>query len=160
MAQRSTKSVALWVVRRLRAAGFQALLAGGCVRDMLLGARCTDYDVATDATPQQVRRLFPHVLLVGAKFGVAMVIHRRQKVEVTTFRSDAAYRDGRRPDAVTFTSARQDALRRDFTINGLFYDPIARQHHRLRRRAGGPATKASSAPSARRGSGSRRTISA
>lgn len=127
MAQRSTKSVALWVVRRLRAAGFQALLAGGCVRDMLLGVRSTDYDVATDATPQQVRRLFPHVLLVGAKFGVAVVIHRRQKVEVSTFRSDVSYTDGRRPDAVTFTTAAQDARRRDFTINGLFYDPIAKR---------------------------------
>jgi poly(A) polymerase len=127
MAQRSTKPVALWVVRRLRAAGFQALLAGGCVRDMLLGVRCTDYDVATDATPRQVRKLFPHVLLVGAKFGVAMVIHRRQKVEVSTFRSDVSYSDGRRPDAVTFTTAAQDARRRDFTINGLFYDPLARR---------------------------------
>jgi tRNA nucleotidyltransferase/poly(A) polymerase len=115
------------VVRRLRAAGFQALLAGGCVRDMLLGVRSTDYDVATDATPRQVRKLFPHVLLVGAKFGVAMVIHRRQKVEVSTFRSDVSYSDGRRPDAVTFTTAAQDARRRDFTINGLFYDPMARR---------------------------------
>ncbi|MCJ7543723.1 MAG: CCA tRNA nucleotidyltransferase [Phycisphaerae bacterium] len=127
MAQRSTKPVALWVVRRLRAAGFQALLAGGCVRDMLLGVRSTDYDVATDATPPQVRKLFPHVLLVGAKFGVAMVIHRRQKVEVSAFRSDVSYSDGRRPDAVTFTTAAQDARRRDFTINGLFYDPIAQR---------------------------------
>ncbi len=119
--------MALWVVRRLRAAGHQALLAGGCVRDMLLGVRCSDYDVATDATPQQVRRLFGHVLLVGAKFGVAMVIHRGQKVEVSTFRSDESYSDGRRPDAVTFTTAAQDARRRDFTINGLFYDPIAKR---------------------------------
>ena len=127
MAQTSTKSTALWVVRRLRAAGHQALFAGGCVRDMLLGVRSTDYDVATDATPPQVRRLFPHVLLVGAKFGVAMVIHRRQKVEVSTFRSDVSYSDGRRPDAVTFTTAEQDAQRRDFTINGLFYDPVAKR---------------------------------
>ncbi len=125
MAQSSTKSSALWVLRRLRAAGHEALLAGGCVRDMLLGVRPTDYDVATDATPQQVRRLFRHVLLVGAKFGVAMVIHKGSKVEVTTFRSDSSYSDGRRPDAVTFSSPRQDAQRRDFTINGLFYDPAA-----------------------------------
>jgi tRNA nucleotidyltransferase/poly(A) polymerase len=124
MAQTSTKSTALWVVRRLRSAGHQALFAGGCVRDMLLAVRSTDYDVATDATPQQVRKLFPHVLLVGAKFGVAMVIHRGDKVEVTTFRRDAATGDGRRPDAVTFASAEQDARRRDFTINGLFYDPL------------------------------------
>ncbi len=124
MAQTSRKSTALWVVRRLRSAGHQALFAGGCVRDMLLGVRSTDYDVATDATPKQVRRLFPHVLLVGAKFGVAMVIHRGDKVEVTTFRSDAATSDGRRPDGVTFTSAQRDARRRNFTINGLFYDPL------------------------------------
>ena len=125
MAQPATKSTALWVLRRLRRAGHQALLAGGCVRDMLLGQRCTDYDVATDATPDQVRRLFRHVLLIGAKFGVAMVVHGGKKVEVTTFRSDLSYSDGRRPDAVRFTTAEQDAQRRDFTINGMFYDPLA-----------------------------------
>lgn len=127
MSHAATKTTAMWVVRRLRKAGHQALFAGGCVRDMLLGERCTDYDVATDATPDQVRRLFPHVLLVGAKFGVAMVIVDRRKVEVTTFRSDVSYSDGRRPDGVRFTTAREDAQRRDFTINGMFYDPIARQ---------------------------------
>jgi poly(A) polymerase len=94
---------------------------------MLLGVRGNDYDVATSATPQQVRKLFRHVLLVGAQFGVAMVIVDRRRVEVTTFRSDESYSDGRRPDHVTFTTARQDALRRDFTINGMFYDPIARE---------------------------------
>jgi len=125
MAKPATKSTALWVLRRLRSAGFQALLAGGCVRDMLLGVRSVDYDVATDATPRQVKRLFRHVLLVGAKFGVAMVIHRGRKVEVTTFRSDLSYSDGRRPDAVRFSTARQDAQRRDFTMNGMFYDPVA-----------------------------------
>jgi len=125
MAKPADKPTALWVIRRLRQAGFRALLAGGCVRDMLLGHRPGDYDVATDATPSQVRRLFDHVLLVGAKFGVAMVLHRRRKVEVTTFRTDASYSDGRRPDAVTFSTPRHDALRRDFTINGMFYDPLA-----------------------------------
>ncbi|MFW6132784.1 MAG: CCA tRNA nucleotidyltransferase [Planctomycetota bacterium] len=124
MAKPATKSTALWVVRRLRKAGFEALLAGGCVRDMLLGRRSYDYDVATDATPTQVRRLFDHVLLVGAKFGVAMVIHRGRRVEVTTFRSDVSYSDGRRPDAVRYGSPREDALRRDFTVNGMFYDPL------------------------------------
>ena len=127
MSNAATKSVALWVVRVLRKAGYEALFAGGCVRDMLLGIRCTDYDVATSATPEQVRKLFRHVLLVGAKFGVAMVIVDRRRVEVTTFRSEESYSDGRRPDHVTFTTARQDALRRDFTINGMFYDPIARE---------------------------------
>jgi tRNA nucleotidyltransferase/poly(A) polymerase len=125
MAKPATESTALWVVRRLRQAGFQALFAGGCVRDMLLGRKSSDYDVATEATPQQVRKLFSHVLLVGAKFGVAMVIHRGRKVEVTTFRSDLSYSDGRRPDGVRFSSPKEDALRRDFTINGMFYDPLA-----------------------------------
>jgi tRNA nucleotidyltransferase/poly(A) polymerase len=124
MAQAANKATALWVLRRLREAGFEALFAGGCVRDMLLGVRSNDYDVATNATPREVRKLFRRVLLVGAKFGVAMVIHKRRRVEVTTFRSDLSYSDGRRPEGVRFTTARQDALRRDFTINGLFYDPL------------------------------------
>ena len=123
MAKPATKSTALWVLRRLRAAGHEALLAGGCVRDMLLGRRSCDYDVATDATPQEVKKLFRHVLLIGAKFGVAMVLHRGRKVEVAPFRSDLSYSDGRRPDGVRFTTAREDARRRDFTINGMFYDP-------------------------------------
>jgi len=127
MAKPADKSTALWVLKRLRRAGFEALLAGGCVRDMLLGARSVDYDIATIATPQQVKKLFRHVLLVGAKFGVAMVIHKGRKVEVTTFRSDLSYSDGRRPDGVRFTSPREDAKRRDFTINGMFYDPLAKK---------------------------------
>ena len=117
----------MWVVRRLREAGHEALFAGGCVRDMLLRRRCSDYDVATDATPQQVKRLFPRVLLIGAKFGVAVVLRGGRKVEVATFRSDVSYSDGRRPDAVRFSSPREDALRRDFTINGMFFDPIGRK---------------------------------
>jgi poly(A) polymerase len=127
MAEAATRATALWVVRRLREAGHQALFAGGCVRDMLLGRPCHDFDVATDAAPQQVKRLFGRVLLIGAKFGVAMVLHNRRKVEVTTFRSDLSYTDGRRPDGVRFATPREDALRRDFTINGMFYDPIARR---------------------------------
>ena len=127
MADAAGKSTALWVLRRLRQAGHQALFAGGCVRDMLLRRRVTDYDVATDASPSQVHGLFRRVLLVGEKFGVAMVIHRGRKVEVATFRSDLSYSDGRRPDGVRFTSPREDALRRDFTINGMFYDPVARE---------------------------------
>jgi len=95
------------------------------VRDMLLGVRSSDYDIATDAEPRQVKKLFRHVLLIGAKFGVAMVIHKDRKVEVTTFRSDLSYSDGRRPDGVRFSSPREDARRRDFTINGMFYDPVA-----------------------------------
>ncbi len=127
MAEAADRETALWVVRRLRDAGHQALFAGGCVRDMLLGRPCTDYDVATDATPRQVKRLFGHVLLVGAKFGVAMVIRRRRRIEVATFRSDLSYSDGRRPDGVRFATPAEDARRRDFTINGMFYDPVAEE---------------------------------
>ena len=127
MAEAAGKATALWVLRRLRAAGHQALFAGGCVRDMLLGRPVTDYDLATDASPSRVRGLFRRVLLVGEKFGVAMVIHGGRKVEVATFRSDLSYSDGRRPDGVRFAAPREDALRRDFTINGMFYDPVARE---------------------------------
>ena len=124
MARAATKSIALWVLRRLREAGYEAFLAGGCVRDMLLGVRSADYDIATNATPQEVKRLFRRVLMVGAKFGVAMVIHKAQVVEVTAFRSDLSYRDGRRPEGIAYATPREDALRRDFTINGMFYDPL------------------------------------
>ncbi len=123
----ATKDLALWVIRRLRRAGHEALLAGGCVRDVLLGLRPADYDVATSATPQQVRRLFDRVLMVGAQFGVAAVLRRGRTIEVATFRSDVSYSDGRRPDKVVFSSAREDALRRDLTINGMFLDPIAEE---------------------------------
>ena len=125
MADKGTKSTALWVLKRLRQAGHEALLAGGCVRDMLLGRECSDYDIATSAAPGEVQKLFKRVLMIGAKFGVVMVLHDRRQVEVATFRSDASYSDGRRPDAVRFTTAEEDARRRDFTINGMFYDPVA-----------------------------------
>jgi poly(A) polymerase len=90
---------------------------------MLLGRKCSDYDLATSAEPDEVRKLFKRVLMIGAKFGVVMVIHNHRQVEVTTFRSDTSYSDGRRPDGVSFTTAEEDAQRRDFTINGMFYDP-------------------------------------
>jgi poly(A) polymerase len=127
MADTGTKSTALWVLKHLRQAGHQALLAGGCVRDMLLGRKCSDYDIATSAAPDEVRKLFNRVLMIGAKFGVVMVLHENRQVEVATFRSDLSYTDGRRPDGVTFTTPRQDAKRRDFTINGMFYDPITEE---------------------------------
>ena len=127
MSNAAPKSAAMIVLRRLRKAGFQALFAGGCVRDMLLGLRCSDYDIATDATPDDVRKLFPHVLLVGTKFGVAMVVFDKRKVEVTTFRTDLSYQDGRRPTGVKFSSPKEDAQRRDFTINGMFFDPVANE---------------------------------
>ncbi|MEN6406353.1 MAG: CCA tRNA nucleotidyltransferase [Thermoguttaceae bacterium] len=116
------------VVGRLREAGFEAYWAGGCVRDQRLNRTPKDYDVATNATPDQVRQLFGRrrTLAIGAAFGVIAVLGPRTAgtVEVTTFRRDAAYSDGRHPDSVTFSSAEEDASRRDFTINGLFYDPI------------------------------------
>ncbi len=118
------------VVRRLRAAGFEALFAGGCVRDELLGVAPADYDVATSARPEQVTPLFRRTVEVGASFGVVEAIGPRRpdgshpKVQIATFRSDGAYTDGRRPDAVTFSTAEEDAQRRDFTINGMFFDPL------------------------------------
>jgi poly(A) polymerase len=116
------------VVRQLRAAGYQALFAGGCVRDQLLGSVPKDFDVATDATPEQVIAVFPNrkTLSIGAAFGVIAVVGPRSAgmVEVATFRRDLAYSDGRRPDGVEFCSPEEDAERRDFTINGMFYDPI------------------------------------
>ncbi len=116
------------VVKRLRDAGYQALWAGGCVRDLLVARLPKDYDVATDARPEQVRHLFGRrqTLALGAAFGVISVRGPRglQPVEVATFRQDAAYSDGRHPDGVRFCSAELDAQRRDFTINGLFYDPL------------------------------------
>jgi len=114
----------LRVVHRLRLAGYEALLAGGCVRDVLLGRRPHDYDIATNATPPTVAELFPRSLTVGAKFGVVIVRVGGHEMEVATFRSETGYADGRRPGKVVFTDARQDALRRDFTINGMFLDPL------------------------------------
>src|SRR5437667_7238524 len=115
---------ALAVVRTLRDAGHVAYFAGGCVRDLLLGLEPKDYDVATDPPPQRVRRLFNNTQAVGAAFGVILVRLGGSQIEVATFRADMEYEDGRRPVGVRFTSAEEDAKRRDFTINGLFLDPI------------------------------------
>jgi poly(A) polymerase len=121
---------ALDIVRRLRERRFAAYFAGGCVRDLLLGISPKDFDVATSATPDEVQRTFPRTESVGAHFGVVLVLAEingvRIATEVATFRHDGAYSDGRRPDAVRFsTDPREDALRRDFTINGLLLDAIA-----------------------------------
>ena len=108
--------------------GFASYLVGGCVRDLLLGLEPKDYDVASSARPEQVAALFPGSELIGAHFGVILVKHQGQTVEVATFRSDGAYSDGRRPETVTYeTDPRQDALRRDFTINSLFFDIATNQ---------------------------------
>ncbi len=122
----TNKDLAEYVIRRLRGNGHQALLVGGCVRDLLLNRQPKDYDVATDARPEQIVNLFEHAGLVGAHFGVVLVCEAGAMVEVATFRSDLEYTDGRRPEGVRFESnPRADAMRRDFTINGLFLDPIS-----------------------------------
>lgn len=118
------KQTATRLVKDLRKAGYEAVFAGGCVRDMLLGKEPKDYDIATNATPQQVLKLFPGSHAVGAHFGVVVVVRGDMQFEVATFRRDGDYSDGRRPDEVVFTSAEEDAKRRDFTVNGLFYDPV------------------------------------
>jgi len=117
--------IATDLVRRLRAAGHQAYLAGGCVRDRLLGREPLDFDVATSAPPEAVQALFRRTVPVGAQFGVILVLVDDARFEVATFRSDAAYVDGRRPSAVHFGTAEADAQRRDFTINALFEDPLS-----------------------------------
>src|SRR4051812_5328778 len=123
-AKHCDRADALLVLRRLRDAGHVAYFAGGCVRDMLLGREPKDFDVATDAPPPRVRELFSNTQAVGAAFGVILVRHRGSQIEVATFRADGQYLDGRRPEEVKFTSAEEDARRRDFTINGLFLDPL------------------------------------
>ncbi len=123
----TNKQAAIKIIKRLQRNGFQALLAGGCVRDMLLGRRAKDYDVATDARPKDVIKMFKHTLKVGAKFGVVIVLIEGRQVEVATFRTEMGYADGRHPAAVEFTGAAEDAGRRDFTINGMFYDPLQKE---------------------------------
>lgn len=150
------RDFALEVVLRLRRAGFQALWAGGCVRDLLLGLVPADYDVATDASPQQVMLTLPfRAITVGISFGVVRIRHPRLQgieVEVATFRSDSAYVDGRRPTSVVFSSPELDAARRDFTINGMFMDPESNQvidyvgglgdlRHQVLRAIGDPAER-------------------
>lgn len=124
----AAREFAISIVQQLRAAGYEALWAGGCVRDLLLEKTPKDYDVATNAKPQQVREClgFRRTLEIGASFGVITVVGPREAghIEVATFRRDEEYLDGRRPTAVAFTSSEEDAKRRDFTMNGLFFDPI------------------------------------
>jgi putative nucleotidyltransferase with HDIG domain len=125
MAGDAARDAAAEVVARLRAAGHQAYFVGGCVRDLLLGRAPKDFDVATSATPDQVLALFEKTFAVGAHFGVVLVCSGEIVTEVATFRSDGAYSDGRRPDAVQFaTSPEEDVKRRDFTINGMMLDPV------------------------------------
>jgi poly(A) polymerase len=111
------------IIARLRTAGFTAVLAGGCVRDRILGVTPKDYDIATDARPETVQALFDNTVAVGARFGVIMVILGDHHFEVATFRADAEYLDGRRPSSVRYGTIEEDVQRRDFTIGGMYFDP-------------------------------------
>jgi poly(A) polymerase len=118
---------AVEIVRVLRKAGFRATWAGGCVRDLVMGHEPQDYDIATDARPEQVMKLFPKTVPVGVSFGVVKVLSDESEFEVATFRSDGRYLDGRHPVEIHYSGDREDAARRDFTINGMFYDPIKKE---------------------------------
>jgi len=119
------ESVARAIATRLRDAGYTAYLAGGCVRDRLLGREPQDFDVATDAPAAEVQQLFPRTIPVGVQFGVVVVVMNGEPIEVATFRADSIYVDGRHPTSVHFSSPVEDAQRRDFTINGMFLDPVS-----------------------------------
>ncbi|KAB2639278.1 MAG: CCA tRNA nucleotidyltransferase [Verrucomicrobia bacterium] len=119
----TARAAALTLARRLMAAGHEALFAGGCVRDKLLGRQPKDFDIATSARPAEVITLFPGSNEVGSHFGVVIAKFRGHHIEIATFRTDGSYKDHRRPDSVTFATAQEDAQRRDFTINGLFEHP-------------------------------------
>lgn len=123
------RDLAAGIVRRLQEAGFAAFWVGGCVRDFLLGRAPGDYDIATSALPEQIEQTFKRTIPVGRQFGVLVVLEDGHQFQVATFRAEGDYQDGRRPGKVTFGDARADALRRDFTINGLFYDPIRKELH-------------------------------
>src|SRR2546427_4877646 len=125
----SLRDRAAEIVRRLHKAGFAALWVGGCVRDFLLGRDPVDYDIATSALPEQIERLFKRTIPVGRKFGVVLVVEGGHQFQVATFRAEADYQDGRHPEQVTFGDAMADARRRDFTVNGLFFDPVEKKLH-------------------------------
>src|ERR1700723_503249 len=119
----SLRETAAAVVHRLQVAGFAAFWVGGCVRDFFLGMGRKAFDVARDARPAQVEKLFSKTIPVGKKFGVVVVVENGRQFQVATFRAEAEYRGGRRPEKIVFADARADAERRDFTVNGLFLDP-------------------------------------
>lgn len=118
------KPTSIQIIETLKSHGHEAYWAGGCVRDMLFGIEPKDFDIVTSAKPDEIEEILEHTIPIGKKFGVILAIQNDHHFEIATFRSDGAYTDGRRPDAVEFTSAEEDAKRRDFTINGMFYDPI------------------------------------
>jgi poly(A) polymerase len=129
MSAASPKAIAKGIVAHLQKSGSTAFWVGGCVRDFLLGREPEDIDIATNAKPDQVEKLFKRTIAVGKKFGVIIVVEGEHDFQVATFRSEDDYQDGRRPEKVTFCDAKADALRRDFTINALFYDPISDTTH-------------------------------
>jgi len=118
------RSTSIQIIEILKKSGHEAYFAGGCVRDMLLGTEPKDFDIVTSAKPEEIESLLEHTIPIGKKFGVIMTIKNKYRFEIATFRSDSGYSDGRRPDAVEFKTAKEDATRRDFTINAMFYDPI------------------------------------
>ena len=120
----SAREKAISIVRRLRQEGYEAYLAGGCVRDMLLKKPPQDYDITTNAKPEDIRRVFPKTIPVGEQFGVILVLEDDEPFEVASFRHDGPYLDGRRPSHVRYGSLEEDVFRRDFTINGMVYDPV------------------------------------
>jgi len=125
----SPRETASEIVARLQTAGCAAFWVGGCVRDFLLGRAPQDFDIATDAKPEQVEKLFRKTIPVGKKFGVLVVVENGIQFQVATFRAEADYQDGRRPEKIIFANAEADASRRDFTVNGLFYDPRTQKIH-------------------------------
>ena len=124
---KSPRDTALGIVRRLQRAEFPTFWVGGCVRDVLLGREPGDYDIVTAALPAQIEHLFKRTIAVGRKFGVMVVVESARQFQVATFRAEGDYRDGRHPERVAFGDAMADARRRDFTVNGLFYDPVRKQ---------------------------------
>ena len=123
----SKQKLALEILQTLRQSGYEAYFVGGSVRDLLLKKTPKDFDIATNALPEEVAKLFNKTVAVGAQFGVMLVVKEGLPFEVATFREDKGYQDGRRPNEVAFTNAKEDAVRRDFTVNGLFYDPVSRK---------------------------------
>lgn len=124
----SNKAAAVEIIGKLQKEGHVAYLAGGCVRDMLRGEIPKDYDIATSALPEQITSIFSKTREVGVHFGVVIVIKDNQSFDVATFRNDGSYKDGRHPENVTFSTPEEDTARRDFTINGIFFDPISQKH--------------------------------
>ena len=118
------RETAISIIQRLHEAGYEAFLVGGCVRDELRGVDPEDYDISTSAQPEEVEELFAKTIGVGKSFGVMMVLESGKQFEVATFRADGDYEDGRRPKEVKFADAQTDAGRRDFTVNGLFLNPL------------------------------------